>query len=58
MIILVNSSLTVVASAVIFLVLTLLLVTILLLARHYLVASGKVKISINRSEERRVGKEC
>ncbi|MBR5638575.1 MAG: NADH:ubiquinone reductase (Na(+)-transporting) subunit F [Muribaculaceae bacterium] len=47
MIILVNSSLTVIASAVIFLVLTLLLVTVLLLARHYLVASGKVKISIN-----------
>ncbi|MBO4722861.1 MAG: NADH:ubiquinone reductase (Na(+)-transporting) subunit F [Muribaculaceae bacterium] len=47
MILLVNSSLTVIASAVIFLVLTLLLVTILLLARHYLVASGKVKISIN-----------
>ena len=47
MILLVNSSLTVIASAVIFLVLTLLLVAILLLARHYLVASGKVKISIN-----------
>ncbi len=47
MILLVNSSLTVIASAVIFLVLTMLLVTILLLARHYLVASGKVKISIN-----------
>lgn len=47
MILLVNSSLTVIASAVIFLALTLLLVTILLLARHYLVASGKVKISIN-----------
>ena len=43
----VNSSLTVMSSAVIFLVLTLLLVIILLLARHYLVASGKVKISIN-----------
>ncbi len=47
MILLVNSSLTVIASAVIFLVLTLLLVAILLLARHYLVATGKVKISIN-----------
>ena len=47
MILLVNSSLTVLASAIIFLVLTLLLVAILLLARHYLVASGKVKISIN-----------
>lgn len=47
MILLVNQSLTVMASAIIFLVLTLLLVIILLLARHYLVASGKVKISIN-----------
>ncbi len=47
MILLVNQSLTVLASAVIFLVLTLLLVIILLLARHYLVASGKVKITIN-----------
>jgi Na+-transporting NADH:ubiquinone oxidoreductase subunit F len=47
MILLVNQTLTVMASAVIFLVLTLLLVVILLLARHYLVASGKVKISIN-----------
>ncbi len=43
----VNSSLTVMSSAIIFLVLTLLLVIILLLARHYLVATGKVKISIN-----------
>ena len=47
MILLVNQSLTVLASTVIFLVLTLLLVIILLLARHYLVASGKVKITIN-----------
>ena len=47
MILLVNQSLTVLASAVIFLVLTLLLVIILLLARHYLVASGKVKLTIN-----------
>ena len=47
MILEVNSTLTVMSSAVIFLVLTLLLVVILLLARHYLVASGKVKISIN-----------
>ena len=47
MILEVNSTLTVMSSAVIFLVLTLLLVIILLLARHYLVASGKVKISIN-----------
>ncbi len=43
----VNSTLTVISSAIIFLVLTLLLVIILLLARHYLVATGKVKISIN-----------
>ena len=47
MILEVNSTLTVLSSAIIFLVLTLLLVIILLLARHYLVASGKVKISIN-----------
>ena len=47
MILEVNSTLTVMSSAVIFLVLTLLLVVVLLLARHYLVASGKVKISIN-----------
>jgi Na+-transporting NADH:ubiquinone oxidoreductase subunit F len=47
MILEVNSTLTVVSSAIIFLVLTLLLVIILLLARHYLVATGKVKISIN-----------
>ena len=47
MILEVNSTLTVMSSAVIFLVLTLLLVIILLLARHYLVATGKVKISIN-----------
>lgn len=47
MTLLVNSTLTVMASAIIFLVLTLLLVVILLLAKHYLVASGKVKISIN-----------
>jgi len=47
MILLVNSSLTVAASAIIFLTLTLLLVIILLLAKHYLVPSGKVKININ-----------
>ncbi len=47
MILEVNSTLTVMSSAIIFLVLTLLLVIILLLARHYLVATGKVKISIN-----------
>lgn len=47
MILAVNSTLTVMASAIVFLALTLFLVIILLLARHYLVASGKVKISIN-----------
>ena len=47
MILEVNSTLTVISSAVIFLALTLFLVIILLLARHYLVATGKVKISIN-----------
>ena len=47
MILAVNSTLTVMASAIVFLALTLFLVIILLLARHYLVATGKVKISIN-----------
>ena len=47
----VNSTLTVLSSAIIFLVLTLLLVIILLLARHYLVATGKVKISINNGKK-------
>ena len=47
MILEVNPTLTVTTSAIIFLVLTLLLVIILLLAKHYLVASGKVRISIN-----------
>ena len=47
----VNPNLTVMASAIIFLVLTLLLVIILLLARHYLVATGKVKISINNGKK-------
>ena len=47
----VNSTLTVISSAIIFLVLTLLLVIILLLARHYLVATGKVKISINNGKK-------
>ena len=42
-----HSSITVLASAVVFLVLTLLLVIILLVAKHYLVPSGKVKININ-----------
>ena len=39
--------LTVLSSAVIFLIITLFLVILLLVARHYLVASGKVKININ-----------
>ena len=38
---------TVLTSALVFLVLTLLLVVILLVARHYLVPQGKVKININ-----------
>jgi len=42
-----NTSITVLASALVFLVLTLLLVILLLVAKHYLVASGKVKININ-----------
>ena len=48
MILLLNSTgLTVLTSAVVFLVLTLLLVIILLVAKHYLVPSGNVKININ-----------
>ena len=48
MILIMNSSeLTVYASALVFLVLTLLLVILLLVAKHYLVPSGKVKININ-----------
>ena len=42
-----SSAITVLTSALVFLVLTLLLVVILLVARHYLVPSGKVKININ-----------
>lgn len=42
-----NTSSTVLASALVFLVLTLLLVILLLVAKHYLVPSGKVKININ-----------
>ena len=42
-----NISTTVLASALVFLVLTLLLVILLLVAKHYLVPSGKVKININ-----------
>ena len=40
-------STTVLASALVFLVLTLLLVILLLVAKHYLVPSGKVKINVN-----------
>ena len=48
MILLLNSTgLTVLTSAIVFLVLTLLLVIILLVAKHYLVPSGNVKININ-----------
>ena len=47
MILISNTSITVLASAVVFLVLTLLLVIILLVAKHYLVPSGKVKINVN-----------
>ena len=48
MILIMNSTgLTVLSSALVFLVLTLLLVILLLVAKHYLVPSGKVKININ-----------
>ena len=47
MILLNSTGLTVMASAIVFLVLTLLLVIILLVAKHYLVPSGNVKININ-----------
>ena len=42
-----NTSTTVLASALVFLVLTWLLVILLLVAKHYLVPSGNVKININ-----------
>jgi len=45
--------LTVLSSAVIFLILTLFLVILLLVARHYLVASGKVRININNGTNRK-----
>ncbi len=47
MILISSTSITVLASALVFLVLTLLLVILLLVAKHYLVPSGKVKININ-----------
>ncbi len=46
-----SSTITVLASALVFLSLTLLLVVILLVARHYLVPSGKVKININNGSK-------
>ena len=47
MILISNIYTTVLASALVFLALTLLLVVLLLVAKHYLVPSGKVKININ-----------
>ena len=47
MILIDTTGLTVMSSAVIFLALTMFLVILLLVARHFLVASGKVKININ-----------
>lgn len=47
MIVLEAAGLTVMSSAVIFLILTLFLVILLLVAKHYLVPSGKVRININ-----------
>lgn len=47
MILIQASGQTVLSSAVVFLILTLFLVILLLVARHYLVASGKVRININ-----------
>ena len=47
MILLNSTGLTILTSAIVFLVLTLLLVIILLVAKHYLVPSGNVKININ-----------
>lgn len=38
---------TIISSAIVFLIVTLLLVLVLLITKHYLVASGKVKIDIN-----------
>lgn len=42
-----TTNLTILTSATVFLVITLLFVVVLLVARHYLVASGKVRININ-----------
>lgn len=46
-----STSLTVLSSVGIFLIITLVLVAILLIAKHYLVKSGKVKINMNDSQE-------
>lgn len=46
-----TQNLTICASAVIFLIVTLLLVIILLVAKHYLVASGSVKINVNNGKK-------
>ena len=45
------NNLTVALSAIIFLIVTLILVIVLLVAKHYLVASGKVKLTINDKKE-------
>ena len=44
-------SLTVATSAILFLIITLLLVIILLVAKHYLVPSGKIRININDKKD-------
>lgn len=46
-----TTGLTVATSAAIFLLITLLLVTLLLVAKHYLVASGKVHIDVNNGKK-------
>ena len=46
-----STSLTVLSSVGIFFIITLVLVAILLIAKHYLVKSGKVKINMNDSKE-------
>ncbi|MGN0213115.1 MAG: NADH:ubiquinone reductase (Na(+)-transporting) subunit F [Muribaculaceae bacterium] len=51
MVVLDIQSLTVAASAVLFLIITLLLVIILLVAKHYLVPSGKIHININGKKD-------
>ena len=51
MTLLVINNLTVALSAIVFLIVTLILVIVLLVAKHYLVASGKVKLTINDKKE-------